>query len=73
MASPMAEELGAALGAPMGEEEEAPIDDLEVAATDLLASIKAGDTAGVAAALRSAHEICAASPEAYDDEMPDEV
>jgi hypothetical protein len=54
-------DLGAMLaGGPKAALEEDSGDDgeLEVAAEDLIAAIEAGDAAGVASALRSAHEIC---------------
>ena len=38
--------------------EESDTDGLEVAASDLMAAIKSGDTQGVASALRAAHDMC---------------
>lgn len=51
-------DLAAALAEPVEEEEEAG--DLEMVAEDLIAAVKAGDAAGVAAAMKAGHEICQA-------------
>lgn len=45
-------------------DEGAEYDSLHSAAQDLISAVKAGDVAGVADALRAAHELC----EGYEDE-----
>lgn len=49
-------------------DEDEDVDALEVAAEELLAAIDAKDASGIASALRSAVEICAATQSDSDDE-----